>query len=578
MKKSQSVRLGLAALVLAVFPAVPALGQSKTEQAKTEQARIDEIVKQAAQQFAAGRAVEGQTKDTQPITAAGPKVELTLDDAVARALERNIDISVQRLNPELQDLNIARLRNSYKPTANSTFFQRSQVQPPTSQLNGGTIVTNATSTYNAGVSQTLPWGGGNYNVAWNNQKLDTNNAFANFNPTFNSNLIATVTQPLLKSFIIDTNRQQLKVTLLNRDISEVQLKGTIAATLAAVRNAYWELLYATQALDVAQQSLDLANKLVADNQARVEVGTMARLDVVQSQAEAASRQQALVQAQGVLRTTELALKRLIVNGTDDPMWHATLVPVDRPTFSPAPLDIEGAVRTALQTRSDLEAARKTMQGNDITLKFLRNQTLPEVDLIGQYQSQGLGGTQFIRSGTGLGSRVIDTIPGGYSDALSTLFNRAYPIWQAQVNITYPLGGSQADANYARGKVQRSQAEAQMRSIELQVATDVTNAALQVQTNLDSYKAAQAARDLAEQRLQAEQSRFDVGLSTNFQVVQAQRDLATAQNTELRALLDYRRSQVAYELVQQAPSTGTGTGVTVVSPVATVTGAAGAVAP
>ena len=518
-----------------------------------ERARLDEIARNAAQRFSAARAEVDQTRPNPALDTTGTRVELTLDDAVMRALDRNLDIAVERLNPQVQDFNIARLRNAYKPTLNSTIFQQSRVQPPTNQLNGGNIVTNDTSTYNAGIGQTLPWGGGNFNVAWNNQKLVTNNTFANFNPTYNSNLIANYTQPLLRGLVIDTNRQQLKITAISRDISESQLKGTIATTLASVRNAYWELLYATQALEVAKGSLDLAQKLVEDNKARVEVGTMAPLDVVQAEAEAASRRQAVAQAEATLRTSELSLKRLIVNGTEDPLWRSTLEPVDRPTFRPEPLDVEGAVRGALQNRTDLDAARKTVESNDITLKLLHNQTLPALDLVANYQAQGLGGTQFIRQGTGLGSTIIDTIPFGYSRALSTLLGRDYPVWQLQLNVSYPIGGSQADATYARGRIQRSQAAAQLRSLELTVATDVTNAAVQVESSLKRYEASTVARELSETRLQAEQSRFEVGLSTNFFVVQAQRDLATAQNTELRALLDYRRALVDYERAQQAPA-------------------------
>jgi outer membrane protein len=518
-----------------------------------ERARLDEIARNAAQQFAAARAEVDQTRTNPALDTTGTKVELTLDDAVMRALDRNLDIAVERLNPEVQDYNLARLRNAYKPTLTSTVFTRSQVQPPTNQLNGGNIVTNENATYNAGIGQSLPWGGGNFSLAWNNQKQTTNNAFANFNPTYNSNLIASYAQPLLRGLIIDANRQQLRVTSLSRDISETQLKGTIATTLASVRNGYWELLYATQALEVAKGSLDLAEKLDEDNKARVEVGTMAPLDVVQAEAEAASRRQAVAQAEATLRTSELSLKRMIVNGTEDPLWRSTIEPVDKPTFRPEPLDVEAAVRNALQNRTDLDAARKTVESNDITLKLLHNQTLPALDLIANYQSQGLGGTQFVRQGTGLGSTIIDTIPFGYSRALSTLFNRDYPIWQVQLNVTYPIGGSPAEANYARGRVQRNQSAAQLRSLELSVATDVTNAALQVDSSLKRYEASAVARELSETRLQAEQSRFEVGLSTNFFVVQAQRDLATAQNTELRALLDYRRALVDYERVQQAPA-------------------------
>jgi outer membrane protein TolC len=475
---------------------------------------------------------------------------------------------VERLNPQIQEYNLERLRGLYRPVATSVVGHRAVVQPPTSQLNGGIIVQNDTSTYNGGVTQSLPWGGGDVSLLFNNSKLATTNSFANYNPTMNANFGVTYTQPLLRGFTIDGTRQQLRVTAINRDISEIQLKGTLATTVANVRNAYWELVYAVQAVDVAKGSLDLAEKLVEDNRARVEVGTMAPLDVVQSEAEAATRRQAVAQAEATLRTSELALKRLIVNGTEDPLWRSTIAPIDRPDFRPPPLDVDAAVTRALSGRTDLDQARKTLTSNDVTIQFLRNQTLPGIDVVSNYVAQGLGGTQYLRQG-GLGSPATGTIPGGFSDAFRTMFARDYPTWSFQVNLSYPIGGSPADASYARARVQRNQTAAQLRALELSVATDVTNSAVRVESSLKSYEAASVARDLAQTRLQAEQSRFEVGLSTNFFVVQAQRDLATAQNVELRALLDYRQAQVEYERSQEAPpgrptavqsvTTGTGGG-------------------
>ena len=513
-------------------------------------ARLADIARTAAERFASER-TEDQTRPTVPITAVGPNVELTLDEATARALERNLEIAVERLNPQAQALNLARIQASYRPTLTSLFSSRSQVQPPTSQLNGGTIVSNDQLQYNAGVSQALPWGGGGLQVTWNNQRQETNNAFALLNPSFNSSFNASITQPLMRGFVIDTSRQQLRVTAISRDISEVQLQATITTTLASVRNAYWELVYSMQAVEVAQGSLELAEKLLEDNRARVEVGTLAPLDVAQSAAEVASRRQALAQADGTRRTAELTLKRLIVNGTEDPIWRARLAPIDTPEFRPAPLDVEAAVLRALGERTDLVQARRTMESNDITLGLLRNQRLPAVDLIATYQAQGIGGTQFRRQA--LGGSILETIPGGYGDALRTLGGLDYPIWQVQFSVSYPIGSSAAEANYARGRVQRNQAASQLRALELQVAADVTDAAVQVESGLIRYEAALAARELSEQRLDAEESRFEVGLSTNFFVVAAQRDLATAQNTELRALLDYRRALVDYERVQSAPA-------------------------
>jgi outer membrane protein TolC len=525
--------------------------------------RFAELARDAARQFEAARAAVDQTRPTVPITTPGPNLELTLDEATARALERNLDLAVERLNPLIQDTNLERIHAAYRPTLTSQVGHLSRVQPPTSQLNGGTIVENDTSTYNTGLTQALKWTGGDVAVAFNNNKQVSSATFSNFNPAFNSNFSATLTQPLLRDFRIDGTRQQLRVTAINREISDVQLRGTLATTVANVRNAYWELVFAVQAVDVAKGSLDLADKLVQDNKARVEVGTMAPLDVVQSEAEAATRRQALAQAEATMRTAELSLKRLIVSGTDDSLWRATITPVDRPEFRSEPIDVESAVRKALSGRTDLEQARKTLDSNDITMKFLHNQTLPALDLVGNYGAAGLGGTQFVRSGLG-STQVLQTIPGGYGDAWRTLTGRDYPTWNFQLNFSYPLGGSAADAVYARSRVQRNQTAAQLKALELQVATDVTNAALQVESSLKSYEAATVARSLAETRLSAEQSRFEVGLSTNFFVVQAQRDLSTAQNSELRALLNYRKAIVDYERAQEAPAARGASSITTVT--------------
>jgi outer membrane protein len=556
--KTLALSVRFLACALLVFLAARPAG---AQQSASDRARLDDLAREAAREFAAARSVApDQTRPTTPPPPPGETINLTLDEATARALERNLDIAVERLNPQTFDLNIARIRAAYRPTATSTIGQLSRIQPPTSTLNGGNIVDNTTTTYNSGISQQVPWGGGAFAFQFNNNKQVTSNNLVNYNPAYNNNFAMTLTQPLLRGFRIDNNRQQLVVTALNRDASEIQLRGTIATTLANVRNAYWELVFAIQALEVARGSLDLASKLVADNRARVEVGALAPLDVVQAQAEEATRQQALAQADAQQRTSELALKRLIVSGTDDPLWNAEINPIDRPTFLTEPLDVEGAVRNALDNRTDLQIARKTIESNDVTLKYMRNLTLPELDMTAMYGANGLGGTQFRRTGSGVTSQIVGTVPGGYGDAWRTLTGRDYPTWNLALNFSYPIGASAQDAQVARAKVQLNQSAAQLRALELQVATDVTNAALQVQSGLTRYQAATVARSLAQQRLDAEQSRFDVGLSTNFLVVQAQRDLATAQNTELRALLDYRRALVDYERLQETPATR-GAGIT-----------------
>ena len=546
-------------LFLSVNPSL-AFAQSAEE---IERARLAEIANEAARRFVEARAAgEEQTRPTVPPAPPGAPVELTLDDAVQRALERNLDISVERLNPQAFDFSIAALEANYRPTFTSNFGMRSQSQFPRSQTAGADMLVTETVTGNMGFTQNLKWGGGSFALGFNNNRQAQSDAFATRNPALNTNLNLSFVQPLLRSFRIDGTRALLKITQLNQQTSEITLRATIVRTLADVRNAYWDLIYAIEAAAVAENSLALASKLVQDNQARVEVGTLAPLDVVQAQAEEAIRRQAVAQTSAAKRTAELSLKRLIVNGTEDPYWTATLNPVDRPTYSAQTIDVGGAVTRALGNRTDLEQSRRQLQSNDVSLRTLADLQLPQLDLTAGYGVAGVGGPLFIRQG--LGGQISETIPSGYSDALRILANQDAPTWNFGLNFSYPIGSSPAQANLARARLQQRQTIAQTRQLELQIATEVTNAALQVEANRERLQAAIVAQDLAERRLDAEQSRFDVGLSTNFFVVAAQRDLRDAQNAQLRALLDYRQAQVEFERVQEVPSGGS-SGITSIQP-------------
>jgi outer membrane protein TolC len=557
--------------VFACVLAVVAYGQPAGAQTDADRLRLDDIAREAAREFAAARAdAAEQTRPTAPAPPPGATVELTLEDATARALDRNLDIAVERLNPQTFDFSIAALDANYRPTFTSNFGLRSQSQFPRSQTAGADMLVTETLTGNSGFAQNVKWGGGSFAFTFNNNRQKQSDLFATRNPVLNTNMNAVYIQPLLRGFRIDTTRAQLRITQLNQEMSDIELRGTIVRTLANVRNAYWDLVYSIEAADVAQRSLALATKLVEDNRARVEVGAMAPLDVVQAQAEEANRRQVVTQTEAARRTAELVLKRLIVNGTDDPFWTASLNPVDRPTFAVETLDVSAAVHTALENRTDLQQSKKQLAANDVALRSLGDLRLPALDLTGSYGTAGVGGPQFIRQG--LGGAITQTIPSGYSDALRILTNQTAPTWNFALNLSYPIGSSPADANLARARIQQRQTIAQSRQLELQIATEVTNAALMVDANRERMQAAAAARELAERRLEAEQSRFDVGLSTNFFVVQAQRDLRDAQNAELRALLDYRRAQVEFERVQQVPAGG-GPGVSAIN-----AGGGGAVTP
>ena len=532
---------------MAAASAVPAAAQSR--------------LKLPPDLFASAQTAGGQAPVPLPVSGAGtsgPRVSLTLEDAVKRALENNLDIAVQRIGQQVFDVNFASIRAVYSPTLTSTISSQTSKNASTSTIAGaatGTAITSDTLVFNGALAQDIPWAGGTFSATLDNRRQETTSLTATVNPQYTPMWSAQYVQPLLRDFRIDATRQQLLVTRINQDISDIQLQQTTMNTIANVRNAYWDYVFAVQSVDVARQSLLLADELLRNNQTKVEIGTMAPIDVVQAQSQAAAQRQALVTAEGARRTAEIALKRLIVSGTADPLWTSTIEPVDRPDFRPEPIDLAGATQKALSARTDVLQARKNLEANDVTLRLLDNQRLPQVNLQARYATTGIGGTTFVTTGSGVNREVQEVIPGGYLDALNTLFRNRLPTWSLGLNISYNLGTSAADASVARARIQQNQIEVQLRQLDLQVTSDVSNAAIQVQNTAERVQAAQAARDLAQQQLDAENSKFGVGMSTNYQVVLAQRDLATAQNNELQAVLAYRKAVVDFERVQQTGTAG-----------------------
>ena len=479
--------------------------------------------------------------------------DLTVDDAIERALDRNLDIAVERLNPQLRDMSVAEANSAFMPNLSSSFDVGHSLRPSQSQLDGtGQLTRRAIDSERGnavlGLEQSVRWYGGRYSIDWNNARTETNNVFFSYNPSYTSNVALSYTQPLLRGFRIDDPRRRLLVSRLNRHISDIDLRETIANTLAEVRRAYWDLVYAKASVGVQQQALDLAEQLVRDNRARVEIGTLAPIDVVQAQSEAAARRQSLAEAEQQLRTAEIALKQLIVDGTDDEAWDAEINAVDRPVLDQGPIDVDAAIRTALDARTDVARTRRQQEINDVTLQNLENATLPALDLVGSFRLQGQGGTE--RISPFLGGPASLTIPGGYGDALDDVFRADFPDWTVRLQLSYPLGQSAQKAAHARARLQVRQTRAQIRQIELRIAAEVTNAAVQIESVQERIDAARAARELAEEQLDAEESKFEVGTSTNFFVVQAQRDLATARDSELRAILDYQNAVIEFERVQQ----------------------------
>ncbi|HEY7790866.1 MAG TPA: TolC family protein [Vicinamibacterales bacterium] len=488
----------------------------------------------------------------------GPTRPLSVDEAVQLALEHNLNIQVERLSPQIYDLSIARARGNWVPQASTTIQNYSQTSPVASVLAGGqNSVNNAQFSTNIGLNQLLPWGG-SYSVGWDNFRQTTNNFFQSVNPLLQSSLALNYTQPLLRNFGIDATREQLLVSSKNREISDVQLRQTVVQTVRAVKDAYWDLSYAINSLKVQQESLQLAQESLSDNEKRVRIGTMAPIDVVQAQSEVASREEAVIVAQAQIKQTEDQLRVLILDPNTPDFWDVNLEPTDSPAFQNQAIDVDSAVRNAMAKRTDLIQAQKSIEANDVDIRYFHNQTLPDVNAQVNYGVVGLGGTNIVREQNGLEfGQIISETSNGFGSVLGDLAHAAYPNWSFGVTIGYPIGRSTAEASLAQARLEDQQAKVQLKNLQLQVAAQVREAAREVNTGLQRVNSSRAARELAEKQLDAEQKKFNAGMSTNFQVFQAQRDLSSARNDEIQAILAYNKAVVDFETVQEASLAGNG---------------------
>lgn len=506
--------------------------------------------------------VHAQTTPAMPAAAQqGPVRRMSIDDAVATALEQNLDLQVQRINPQLQDLSISQFKAAYTPNFVSTVSSSDSTQPSTSFLSGtGTAgTTSGRSNFNFGLSQLTSWYGGSYDVRWNNSRNTTNNAFSTFNPQLNSSISATFSQPLLRNFTIDGTRQQLIVSQKNKEITDTQLKQSITLTTRNVRNAYYDLVGAISNLAVQRQSLQLSQQSLKDNRARVEIGTMAPLDIVQAEAEVATREESVIIAEAAIERLMDSLRALVYNPSSPDFWTARIEPTDTLTFAPMAVDSDAAIKAALTDRTDLQNARKNLEINDVNIRYFRNQSLPDVTANVNYNASAIAGTQVERArdpqtGFPTGAITRSTSVGLFS-GLGSTFSGDFPGWSLQVDIAYPIGRSAQEAQLARARLQQTQAERQISSLELAVTTQVRDAARNVQTNAKRVDATRSSRILAERRLEAEEKKYQAGMTQNFFVLTAQRDLIVARNNELLALVEYAKSVVNYGAVQQAPLFG-----------------------
>jgi HAE1 family hydrophobic/amphiphilic exporter-1 len=521
----------------------------------------------------------------------GQAAPLTLEQAIQMALEHNNDVLVARLQFQAAGEDVRSAEGLFDPRLLPTFTYQNATTPVTSSLSGGANgkveETRAIGTMRLeGLS---PWAGGRFSVDFSASRVESSNQFLRLNPTFPTAAVMSYTQPLLRGLRMDAPRRQVLLSRRAADLTDLQLTRTVMDQLSAVEQAYWDLVYATRNLEVVTQALAQARAQVASNERQVQSGTLAPIDVVEAQTQAATFEQALATAQQALTESENRLKRLVLANRDASLWNAALTPGDQDRPVPE-LSLEQAVQMALRDRPELREIDVSVEQNAIDERFFSDQARPQADLVGSYTLAGLAGTATIsasplRSSTdpavlarldelsalagydpvvptpSVTTPLPDFLVGGFGDSLANIPARRFPVALVQVQLGIPIRNRTAQAQVAKTRITRRALLAEKQQAEQTIEAEVRDALQAVQSAGQRLQAAGSARRSALEQYESERRRFDSGLSTVFLVLQRQTTYVTAQAREVRARADLNQAIAVFD--RAVGATLTRHGVTVV---------------
>jgi outer membrane protein len=500
------------------------------------------------------------------------KLNLSLQDAIALALENSMDIVVQRYNPWMADTSILKTKaggfgygvpNSlsagstanlpsliFDPYLTQNISITSGLIPVNNPLTSGAGTgTNGIaslgihqSIFNTGFSQGFSTGT-TLNVFWDNTRSSSTSSFNLFDPAVQSSIGVSFSQQLLQGVGRDVTRRNILIAENNRKIADLAFAQQAITTVTNAITAYWELVYARQNVQVQQQAVTVSKKLYNDNKKQLEIGTMAPLDVTRAESELATDTQNLIVAQTTQLQDELVLKNFISKDpTASDLIDVEIIPTDKPD---APQSIQlapfaDAVKEAFVNRPDVQEQILNLRNGEIDVKATKNALLPLATLTGTYSSTGLAGNSL----TATTPPVLDRT--GLSDSLSQVFHNRFPEYSVGVNLTLPLRNRSAQADSVHAQLTQRQLEAQMQQIKNSAVLDVRNTSIALEQGRAQVQAASKARELQQQTFDAEQKKYQLGASTVYNVILTQRDLITAQGTELRALANLAEAKANYE--------------------------------
>jgi len=467
-------------------------------------------------------------------------MELDLTSAYQLALNRNLNLQVGRYTIAAADSNIFANTGIFDPNFTAGLSGNFTRSPSATLLEGALVSENRNTQMGVGVNQLLPTG--TYlELKTGGLRRGTNSDFFFLNPSYNADLALTLRQPLLDGFGTLFNRAGIVIAEIGRERTATGFESTVVATLRDVENAYWDLVAARRAIEVSEQSLTLAQQLLNETQERVKVGTSAPIDTVQSEATVATRVQDLIYARNLAANAEDSLKAVL--GFDDPReWMMTITTTEDYGYNPVEPNLREAIETAHHSRPEVREKLLELDQLDYNVKVAKHVTLPSLDLEAIYGFGGLDGNAEIENpDTG---ELIKT-DGNFAGAYDQLTDWQFPHWSVGLNLTIPIGNNEAKARLAQRRFENRQGDVQLGALKQEITRQVRFAVRALYDGAAAVDAATASMVLAERNVEAEQTKFDNGLSTNFQLSQIQEDLATAQLALIRAHLDYRKSMVGY---------------------------------
>jgi len=493
---------------------------------------------------------------------------LTMREALQMALANNKDIEVGLDNVKIAEFDLLGARGVYDPRLNTqTYFERIKT-PASSFLSGASeAVESSDFTGSARIEGLVPKYGGNYRVEFSSIRLTSNSQFSALNPQYPTGLTFNYTQPLWRGLRFDLPRRQIEVARKNLSITDAQFRQRAIETITNVQRAYWDLVFALRNLQVQRDAVRDARAQLEHNRRLVDEGTLAPIDIVAVETQVANFEQAEFSALEDVSRSENNLKNLIAENREASFWNTSIVPVDDVDVSAPEVSLPVAMKAALENRPELRQSDLVREINELDQRLYRNQTKPQVDLVGSYGVVGTAGTvvattnPFNSSNTTLRERVnelsvlggLTPLPaspsiilppdlvGGYPQSLRNLISDRFNNFRVGVTVNLPLRNRTAEANLGRSLVEGSRIATQRQQLEQLIQVDVRNALQTLRSAEARLRAAATGREAAEKQYASEQRKFETGQSTVFLVLERQTALATARANELRAQTDLNKA-------------------------------------